>query len=164
MDVLVVDDSGHMRTILKELLRSMGMTSIREASNAADALAILQEYTVDIAMIDISMPGMDGLNLARHIRNDPNSSNPYLPILVISGHANLQAAQRARDAGVSEFLVKPITARGLYDRILAIIDRPRAFVRVDNYFGPDRRRRNDNRYVGIERRGRSGSHALDMST
>jgi DNA-binding response OmpR family regulator len=58
----------------------------------------------------------------------------------------------ARDAGVNEFVAKPVTARTLLDRIVATIYRPRAFVRTKDYFGPDRRRRADPDYAGPLRR------------
>jgi len=58
----------------------------------------------------------------------------------------------ARDAGVHEFLAKPLSAKGLYSRIRSIIERPRPFVRAGQYFGPDRRRRDNPSYMGGERR------------
>jgi hypothetical protein len=60
--------------------------------------------------------------------------------------------EAARDAGVTEFLAKPITAHTLFSRIAEIVERPRAFVRCDSYFGPDRRRRAIEDYAGPRRR------------
>ena len=60
--------------------------------------------------------------------------------------------EAARDAGVTEFLAKPITADNLFSRIAEIVERPRAFVRCDSYFGPDRRRRQAEDYTGPWRR------------
>jgi hypothetical protein len=58
----------------------------------------------------------------------------------------------ARDAGVTEFLVKPLSAKALYERILSVVLHPRPFVRTKNYFGPDRRRNSNPGYAGPERR------------
>ena len=58
----------------------------------------------------------------------------------------------ARDAGVTEFLAKPISAKGLYQRILNVVANPRPFIKTKTYFGPDRRRNTNNTYVGPERR------------
>jgi two-component system, chemotaxis family, chemotaxis protein CheY len=58
----------------------------------------------------------------------------------------------ARDAGVNEFLAKPLTARGVIERIHQVVENPRPFVRSDDYFGPDRRRRADPAYRGPKRR------------
>ena len=59
---------------------------------------------------------------------------------MITGHTEKHRVEAARDAGVTEFLAKPITAHNLFSRIAEIVERPRAFVRCDSYFGPDRRR------------------------
>jgi hypothetical protein len=58
----------------------------------------------------------------------------------------------ARDAGVTEFLAKPISAKGLYQRILNVVASPRPFIKTKTYFGPDRRRNTNNAYIGPERR------------
>src|SRR6266851_823449 len=58
----------------------------------------------------------------------------------------------ARDAGVTEFLAKPISAKGLYQRILNVVANPRPFIKTKTYFGPDRRRNTANAYIGPERR------------
>ena len=61
---------------------------------------------------------------------------------MITGHAEISRVAEARDAGVTEFLVKPITAHALFDRISSVIARPCPFIRTATYFGPDRRRKN----------------------
>ena len=71
---------------------------------------------------------------------------------MITGHTERHRVEAARDAGVTEFLAKPITAQGLFKRIAEIVERPRAYVRCADYFGPDRRRRADERYAGPWRR------------
>ena len=86
------------------------------------------------------MKPMDGLEFTRRVRNDEHSPNPFVPIIMITGHTEKHRVEAARDAGVTEFLAKPITAHNLFARIAEIVERPRAFVRCDNYFGPDRRR------------------------
>ena len=74
------------------------------------------------------------------------------PVIMITGHSTLRHVEEARDAGVNEFLTKPVTARGVIDRICKIIDNARPFIRTSDYFGPDRRRRADPRYQGPWRR------------
>jgi len=58
----------------------------------------------------------------------------------------------ARDAGITEFLTKPISAKSLYERIVNVVVRPRPFVKTKTYFGPDRRRNVNPNYIGVERR------------
>jgi len=150
--VLVVDDNTHMRSILKELLRAMGVANIREASDAVEAFEILKSNEMDLIIADVSMPIIDGVEFTRMLRNNADSANPYVPILIVSGHSERSRVFAARDAGCTEFLVKPITANGLFARIVAIVERPRPFVRTPTFFGPDRRRRTPKDYAGPFRR------------
>jgi CheY-like chemotaxis protein len=96
------------------------------------------------------MAPMDGLALTRFLRTSPASPDPFLPIIMITGFADRERVHAARDAGVTEFLVKPISAAALFSRIYSIIANPRPFVRIGGYFGPDRRRRVDT--FGIDER------------
>jgi two-component system chemotaxis response regulator CheY len=100
----------------------------------------------------MAMKPMDGLEFSRAVRTAENSPNPFLPIIMITGHTEKHQVEAARDAGVTEFLVKPITAQSLFSRIAEIVERPRAFVRCEAYFGPDRRRRAVESYAGPWRR------------
>ena len=98
------------------------------------------------------MKPMDGLAFTREIRTAQNSPNPFIPIVMMSGHTEKHRVQAARDAGITEFLAKPITAQSLFARIAEIVDRPRPFVRCPGYFGPDRRRKAIEDYAGPFRR------------
>jgi DNA-binding response OmpR family regulator len=98
------------------------------------------------------MRPVDGISLARMIRNDPKSPNPYIPIILMTGFSEKRRVIQARDAGVTEFLVKPFTARDLFRRITQIIERPRQFVKSEDFFGPDRRRKTSVEYNGPLRR------------
>lgn len=138
--VLVVDDNQHMRSIVVAILKSAEIQHIREARDGADALAVLKEWPADIAIIDLQMAPVDGLAFTRRVRDPETSSNPYIPIIMMTGYAEHTRVIEARDAGVSEFLVKPITAKGVLDRLNAAVFKPRDFVRTATYFGPTRRR------------------------
>ena len=115
---------------------------------------LLRERKSDLVLTDMAMKPMDGLEFTRHVRNHEHSPNPFVPIIMITGHTEKHRVEAARDAGVTEFLAKPITAA---QPVLAHRrDRgaPRAFVRCDSYFGPDRRRRQIDDYAGPWRRKR----------
>jgi hypothetical protein len=71
---------------------------------------------------------------------------------MITGYTEKYRVEEARDAGVTEVLAKPVTVQGLYDRIVQIVEQPRPFVRSHGFFGPDRRRREDEGYTGPRRR------------
>jgi len=75
-----------------------------------------------------------------------------VPIIMLTGHSEKKRVISARDAGVTEFLAKPISAKSLYQRILNIVINPRPFIKSKGYFGPDRRRNAAANYTGPERR------------
>lgn len=152
INVLLVDDNQHMRTITSAILQSAGVRSIRETSDGAAALDMVRDFPVDLAIVDFNMFPLDGVEFTRLIRNSPDSANPYLPIIMMTGHSEKSRVVEARDAGVTEFVVKPITAKAVFDRIQAVIMKPRPFVRTGDYFGPDRRRINASGYGGPFRR------------
>lgn len=150
--VMIVDDNQHMRSILKELLRAAGVADIREAVDPVEAFEIMRNTPVDILLADLSMPMIDGVEFVRMIRTGGDSPNPYLPVIMVTGHSERSKVAAARDAGVHEFLVKPVTAKALFDRVTQIVNAPRPFVKSPTYFGPDRRRRATPGYEGPWRR------------
>jgi CheY-like chemotaxis protein len=149
---LLVDDNAHMRTLLSELLKALGCREIYEASDGADGLQALRAHPIDIVMADLSMEPLDGIEFVRLLRNSPDSPNPLVPVIMITGHATERRVAEARDVGVNEFLAKPITATGVLSRIGRVIEHSRDFIRTEGYFGPDRRRRDDPNYRGAMRR------------
>jgi len=153
LSVLVVDDNANMRKILGAMLRSFGLRKIHEAGDGLSALKIVTTQEIDIIFTDLMMQPVDGLALIRWIRTSSASRSVFAPIIMITGHATQRALNEARMAGVTEFLAKPLTARGVSHRINEVIHNPRPFVKVSDYFGPCRRRRIDHEFVGEERRG-----------
>ena len=152
LNILLVDDNQHMRAITSAILQSAGIRNIREVSDGAMALESLRDHPVDLAIVDFNMFPLDGVEFTRLVRNSPGSANPYLPIIMMTGHSEKTRVFEARDAGVTEFVTKPLTAKALLDRLQAVIFRPRPYVKTDSYFGPDRRRRTDANYHGEKRR------------
>jgi CheY-like chemotaxis protein len=152
LKALIVEDNMHMRALLRALLNSIGITEIAEAVNGQAAVELLHTHSPDLVLTDLAMAPMDGLEFTRHIRNHEDSPNPFVPIIMVSGHTEKHRVEAARDAGVTEFLAKPVNAHNLFSRIAEIVERPRAFVRCDTYFGPDRRRRQLENYAGPRRR------------
>ncbi len=150
--VLLADDNQHMRAIVTTVLAGVGVKLLRDARDGSEALKVLREWPADLAIVDFQMFPMDGVEFTRMVRNAPDSKNPYLPIIMMTGHSERSRVMDARDAGVTEFVVKPLTAKAVLDRIQAVIYHPRPFVRTSSYFGPDRRRRDDPAYLGPRRR------------
>lgn len=139
LNVLLVDDNQHMRAIVGAILRGVGIGHLREATDGAHGLDTLRAWPADMAIVDFQMQPLDGVEFTRLVRNSPDSKNPYLPIIMMTGFAERARVEEARDSGVTEFLVKPVTAQRLIDRINAVIYHPRPFVRTEDYFGPARR-------------------------
>lgn len=87
------------------------------------------------------MDPMDGIEFTKLVRTAKDGRNHFVPIIMLTGFAQLERVIQARDAGVTEFLAKPFSTESLYSRIVSIVDHPRAFIRCKTYVGPDRRRR-----------------------
>lgn len=152
LKILLVDDNHYMRVLLAEILRAIGVQHLYEANDGAEGLQMLRDHPIDVVMTDLSMQPLDGIDFVRLLRNSPDSPNPMAPVIMVTGHSTFARVNEARDAGVSEFLAKPLTARGVVERLHQAIEHPRPFVRTGDYFGPDRRRRNDPNYKGPRRR------------
>ena len=150
--VLIVEDKQHMRALLRALLNALGVTEIFEAIHGEHALEVLRSKRCDLILTDMSMEPMDGLEFTRQVRGLPRRLNPSVPVIMISGHTERDRVEAARDAGVSEFLVKPITLQNLTSRIAEVLERPRRFVNTPTYSGPDRRRKVRENYNGPRRR------------
>lgn len=156
LKILIVDDNHHMRVLLSEVLRAVGLQNIYEAGDGAEALQQMRAHPIDIVMTDLAMEPLDGIDFVRLLRNSPDSPNQMAPVIMITGHSTMRRISEARDVGVNEFLAKPLTARGVLDRLQKIIDHPRPYIRTDDYFGPERRRKVDPKYDGPRRRAADG--------
>lgn len=152
VSALILDDNAHMRGLMRVILASFGVRRIEEASDVAEAYRIASSVTIDIAFVDFKLGGMDGLDFCRRIRKDADSPDVYLPIIMITAYSERGRVIEAINAGVDEFLVKPVRAVDVANRVNAVIERRRPFVQCGDYFGPDRRRRDDPRHRGPWRR------------
>lgn len=152
LQFLVVDDNAAMRSIIRNILKELQVETIREAQDGAEALSLLRELTFDMVITDWNMKPMNGLQFVRSIRLSKDSPNRYIPIIMVTAYTELGQVVTARDAGITEFLAKPVSARSLFSRIKSVIENHRQYVRSQNFFGPDRRRRKAAPYSGTERR------------
>ena len=159
---LVVDDNLHMLTIVKTILRGFGAINVFESKSADDAFERLRRDSIDIVVLDYLMGDEDGVAFLRRLRRDETSPAPFVPVIMLTAHSERARVEAARDAGVSEFCAKPITALEMFRKIASVINHSRQFVRTEGYLGPDRRRRSDPAYPGPERRAvPEGEHATD---
>ncbi|HZZ87267.1 MAG TPA: response regulator [Caulobacteraceae bacterium] len=156
MRFLLVDDNVHMLNIVKTILRGFGAVHVFEAKEPGEAFHRLRNDAVDIVILDYLMGEEDGVAFLRKLRRDADSPSPYAPVIMLTAHSERARVEAARDAGVTEFCTKPVTAADMLRKVAAVIDHPRHFVRSDDYFGPDRRRHGDPNYKGEERRNQGG--------
>ena len=141
-----------MRVLLTQILRAIDVRHIHEAGDGAEALQLMRATGIDIVFTDLTMQPLDGIDFVRLLRNSPDSPNQMAPVIMVTGHSTLKRVNEARDAGVTEMLAKPVTARGVLTRIAEVIEHPRPFTRSPDYFGPDRRRKAEGGYPGPWRR------------
>jgi two-component system chemotaxis response regulator CheY len=150
---LVVDDNTAVRTIIKEILRGFGAGAVEWAQDGASALQLLKNQPFDVLITDMVMPGVGGVDLARTVRSGGTRAKADIPIVLLSGNMDRAALVAARNAGVSEFVAKPVVVANLHARLEACVRRPRPFIVSEGYVGPCRRR-NPATFPFTERRGR----------
>jgi CheY-like chemotaxis protein len=156
MHVLVVDDNKGMREIVGAVIKSVGVGQVHHAADGRDALEVLQREPIDCVYLDYEMPHMNGADFISRVRG-LDSSKRFTPIIVLTSFSASNKLESARDRGANEFLKKPVTARDLLLRLEAVIERPRPYISVPTYFGPDRRRHERGKnYKGPFRRSTDG--------
>jgi two-component system, chemotaxis family, chemotaxis protein CheY len=113
MKVLLVDDSGTMRTIQKRCLNKLGFEDVVEAEDGVTGLRAFEAAAFDLVLTDWNMPNMDGLSMLKEIRQ----RNAKVPIIMITTEAERGRVVEAIQAGVSDYLVKPFTPDGLKEKL-----------------------------------------------
>jgi DNA-binding response OmpR family regulator len=150
--LLLVDQNRFIRTIVANICRSFGIERVYESDDAPDAFTLMKQTPIDIVVTEWMLEPLDGRDFARLVRTARDSPNPMAPIIMLTGHTQAQYVMEARDAGVTEFLCKPVSSRNLLNRLIHVIEKPRVFIKSAHYVGPDRRRRDSTGYTGPERR------------
>lgn len=155
LNVLIVDDNRHMRTLIRNVVFALGVKDVEEAGDGTEALEVLKTFDTDLVLCDLQMEPMDGLEFVRRLRCD--SENPYrfIPVIMITAYAERETVTSARDKGVTEFMAKPITGDALNKRIEQVFKDPRHFVQATGFVGPDRRRIKKDNLAGSNRREKS---------
>ncbi len=121
MKILIVDDFSTMRRIIKNLLRDLGFTNTVEADDGTTALPILNAGGIDFLVTDWNMPGMQGIDLLKHVRADDKLSS--MPVLMVTAEQKREQIIEAAQAGVNGYIVKPFTAATLKEKIDKIFER-----------------------------------------
>jgi CheY-like chemotaxis protein len=152
LSALVIDDQPFYRSLLVDVLRSIGMTSISVAEDGLTGLKAFEENRPDVVITDWMMPNLDGVALTKKIRAHPIEARKQTPIILVTAANQRSKIEFARSCGIDEFILKPISAKSIVDRLREVIERPRPFVSLRTYSGPCRRRRVDPNFLGPYRR------------
>lgn len=160
LKVLLVEDNQPMTNLIVTVLRSFGVGEIITCLNGQEGFRRFCDTNPDLVITDWMMSPWDGIKMSREIRTNKKSPNQFVPIIIMTGFSEKRRVLDARDAGITEFMVKPFNTRDLYRRLYQIIERPRQFIRVGEFIGPDRRRkrRQDDVYMGPKRREHDEGH------
>lgn len=138
--VLVVDDNPFMRGIVRNLLANVGVKAVYEAGDGIEALEQIRSILPNVVILDWEMPLLSGAELVRIVRSPGVFPMPDVPIIMITGHCERWRVIEAVRLGVNEFLIKPVSAKAIYDRLVAIMTQPRAVVQMGDYYGPEPRK------------------------
>jgi CheY-like chemotaxis protein len=138
--VLIVDDNQYMRKVVRNILVNIGVKSIHEAADGIAGLEAIRMFAPDLVILDWEMPLLNGAELVRIVRSPGVFPVPDVPIIMLTGHVERWRVIEASRLGVNEFLKKPVSGKALLDRIVAIVNHPRAMVRLGDYYGPEPRK------------------------
>jgi two-component system, OmpR family, response regulator len=117
LHVLIVDDEPRIRAMLRRYLAGEGFT-VSEAADGAHMRAALERETIDLVLLDLVMPGEDGLALARHIRQ-----RSEIPIIILTGKGDLIDRVVGLEAGADDYITKPFELREVLARIRTVMRR-----------------------------------------
>ena len=134
--ILIVDDDYHMRKVVRTMLTAIGVREIYDAADGKAGLEAIRAITPDIVILDWEMPQVGGAEFVRSVRSPGSFPVPDVPIIVLSGHGERSCVVEATQLGAHEFLLKPVSTKALFDRLVSVLARPRPMVKIGDYYGP----------------------------
>ena len=153
LSVLVADSNNFSRGLIAEILRSLSVTNISSARSEEMAASFLVERPIDVILVSWEEgDAFDGLTFVRKLRHLPEDRLRRLPVVLVTASLTRQMVISGRDAGVDEFLAKPISPMAMRQRLEMVVETPRPFIDCNVFLGPCRRRKNPADYYGAKRR------------
>jgi DNA-binding response OmpR family regulator len=116
-DILVVDDEKTIREVVRRYLEREGF-SVREAEDGYAALDAVEEQAPDLIVLDLMLPGIDGLTITRHLQ-----SKHRIPILMLTAKGEVSDRVRGLDLGADDYMIKPFSPQELVSRVRAVLRR-----------------------------------------
>lgn len=153
--VLVIDDDHYMRKVVRSLLQANGIRTFYDAQDGATGLEAIIALNPDVVILDWDLPDINGAEFMRIVRSPLTFPAPAVPVIMLTGQVERKTVLEAVRLGVNEFLCKPISAKTIFERIVAIRAKPREMVRIGDYYGPAPRKSG----VGFEMLGDAGEPA-----
>lgn len=130
LDILLVDDSAHMRLLLQTILRAFGVKDVRHAADGRTGLAEIRAKAPSLIISDWEMAPMNGDEFLQKLRRADNAPFCFIPAIVLTAHSKPSLVRRAFESGASQFLVKPVTPRNLLHRIEWVLADTRPYEQV----------------------------------
>ncbi len=156
LKILVVEDHEPTRIFLKEVLQASGTSHLQIVADVKSALPLLKDRLLDLLICDLNLGEINGQALIRAVRLNPNFTNRYMPIIVLTGDSKPETVRELINLGINKFVSKPVSAQGLIEAIRNVLERPKAFITAKDYFGPDRRNRQEPGVTGRRSTDRGG--------
>lgn len=156
ISVLVVDDDRAIANLVRNVLSNLGFGKVLVVHDADEGIRAIEKNTIDLVITDWEMDPVNGIEMTERIRK-MESIKRFTPIIMLTGHGEKHEIEKARDCGITEYLIKPFTAKTLCSRIATVVEAPRSFIVSKGYKGPSRRRRAVPAPGGVERRKRKPS-------
>ncbi|HVY89692.1 MAG TPA: response regulator [Hyphomonadaceae bacterium] len=153
LSVLVADANNFSRGLIGEILRSLNVSNISSARDEGMARAFLLDRPIDVILLSWEEgDAFDALAFVRSLRRHDDDRLRRLPVVLVTAGLTRQTVIAGRDAGVDEFLAKPISPLAMRQRLEMVVETPRPFIDCSVYLGPCRRRKNPADYYGAKRR------------
>lgn len=141
LSILIVDDDASIREMMAAILKKLEFADIDTAGNGEAGFSLFKEKNHHIVITDWQMDPVNGIELVEKIRSkDSGSPNREVPVILATGYTNTKMIEQARNVGTTELLIKPYSADDLARRIAYVLNKPREFIDITTYAGPDRRR------------------------
>jgi two-component system cell cycle response regulator DivK len=122
-NVLYIEDNPDNMLLVQRALEPRGYHLLK-AMKGLDGVAIAEKEQVDLILLDINLPDIDGYEVAQRLRSSPKSELARVPIIAVTANALKGDAQKALDAGCDVYMAKPINIRELWARVAAFLDTP----------------------------------------
>jgi DNA-binding response OmpR family regulator len=136
LSVVIVEDNSFTQKVHRGLLAHLGVKAIHEAADGLAGLEAIRQYAPDLVIVDWNLPLLNGAEMVKMIRSPGTFPFPDVPIVMLTMHGERWRVIQSQRLGAHEFLVKPVSAQTILDRIVAIFMNPRPMVQLPNYYGP----------------------------